>query len=110
SVGLNGVGAKAVNALSDYVIVQAVRDNQTKIARFEKGQLVEEEEVKETTLRKGTKITFKPDNTVFKNYRFVNQHIEKMLWNYAYLNPGLTIMYNGEKFYSENGLKDLLDD
>ncbi len=110
SVGLNGVGAKAVNALSDYFTVQAIRDGKTKIATFEKGNLVAEEEIKETTLRKGTKITFKPDNTVFKNYRFVNQYIEKMLWNYAYLNPGLTIMFNGEKFYSENGLKDLLAD
>ncbi|WP_417588611.1 DNA topoisomerase IV subunit B [Owenweeksia hongkongensis] len=110
SVGLNGVGAKAVNALSDYFTVQAVRDGKTKIARFEKGQLVEEEDIKESSLRKGTKITFKPDNSVFKNYRFVNQYIEKMLWNYAYLNPGLTIMFNGEKFYSENGLKDLLAD
>lgn len=110
SVGLNGVGAKAVNALSEFFTVQAVRDGQTKIATFEKGELVEESEIKETSLRKGTKIVFKPDNTVFKNYRFVNPYIEKMMWNYAYLNPGLTILFNGEKIYSENGLKDLLAD
>ncbi len=110
SVGLNGVGAKAVNALSDHFSVQAFRDGQTKLASFEKGELVVDEDIKDTSQRKGTKITFRPDNTVFKNYRFVNQHIEKMLWNYAYLNPGLTIMFNGEKFYSENGLKDLLQD
>ena len=110
SVGLNGVGAKAVNALSDYFSVQSVRDSKTKIARFEKGVLVEDAEIKESSLRKGTKVQFKPDAAIFKNYRFVKEYLEKMLWNYAYLNPGLSIMYNGEKFYSENGLKDLLND
>tara|TARA_Y100001978_G_C23696595_1_gene437944 strand:+ start:345 stop:2225 length:1881 start_codon:yes stop_codon:yes gene_type:complete len=108
SVGLNGVGAKAVNALSDYFMVQSVRDGQTKIARFEKGNLVEDEPIKESSLRKGTKIVFKPDNSVFKHYRFVSEYVEKMIWNYCYLNPGLTIIFNGEKFLSENGLKDLL--
>lgn len=108
SVGLNGVGAKAVNALSESFSVQAVRDGKTKIATFERGNLVEEESEKESSLRKGTKITFRPDSTVFKNYRYVNTYIEKMLWNYAYLNPGLTLNYNGTKIYSENGLKDLL--
>tara|TARA_R110002050_G_scaffold30928_2_gene79127 strand:- start:18116 stop:19996 length:1881 start_codon:yes stop_codon:yes gene_type:complete len=110
SVGLNGVGAKAVNALSDFFSVQSVRDSKTKIARFEKGVLVEDAEIKESSLRKGTKVQFKPDAAIFKNYRFVKEYLEKMLWNYAYLNPGLSIMYNGEKFYSENGLKDLLND
>ncbi|PTM03151.1 MAG: DNA topoisomerase IV [Bacteroidetes bacterium] len=110
SVGLNGVGAKAVNALSDFFSVQSVRDAKTKIARFEKGVLVEDAEIKESSLRKGTKVQFKPDAAIFKNYRFVKEYLEKMLWNYAYLNPGLSIMYNGEKFYSENGLKDLLND
>ena len=110
SVGLNGVGAKAVNALSDYFSVQSVRDSKTKIARFEKGVLVEDAEIKESSLRKGTKVQFKPDAAIFKNYRFVKEYLEKMLWNYASLNPGLSIMYNGEKFYSENGLKDLLND
>ncbi len=110
SVGLNGVGAKAVNALSDYFQVQSVRDGKTKIARFEKGELVQDDPINDSSLRRGTKILFKPDNTVFKNYRFVSEYIEKMLWNYAYLNPGLTIVFNGEKFHSENGLKDLLQD
>lgn len=110
SVGLNGVGAKAVNALSDYFQVQSVRDGKTKIARFEKGELTQDDPINDSSLRRGTKILFKPDNTVFKNYRFVSEYIEKMLWNYAYLNPGLTLVFNGEKFHSENGLKDLLQD
>ncbi len=109
SVGLNGVGTKAVNALSGQFTVQSVRDGQTKVAYFEKGELIEEEEVKESSLRKGTKITFVPDASVFKHFRFVNEYVEKMLWNYAYLNPGLTINFNGEKIHSENGLKDLLE-
>jgi topoisomerase-4 subunit B len=109
-VGLNGVGAKAVNALSDLFVVQSIRDGKTKIARFERGVLVEDDEIKDSTLRKGTKVQFKPDAGIFKNYRFVKEYLEKMLWNYAYLNPCLTILYNGEKFYSENGLKDLLTD
>ncbi|MCR9153501.1 MAG: type IIA DNA topoisomerase subunit B [Bacteroidetes bacterium] len=110
SVGLNGVGAKAVNALSDYFQVQSIRDGKTKIARFEKGELTQDDPINDSSLRRGTKILFKPDNTVFKNYRFVSEYIEKMLWNYAYLNPGLTLVFNGEKFHSENGLKDLLQD
>ncbi len=110
SVGLNGVGSKAVNALSDYFMVQSVRDGQTKVAVFERGALIEDEPVKETSLRKGTKIVFRPDGSIFKNYRFATEYIEKMLWNYAYLNPGLTIVYNGTKIHSENGLKDLLKD
>ncbi len=110
SVGLNGVGAKAVNALSDFFLVQSVREGKTKLARFEKGVLVEDPEIKDSGLRKGTKIQFKPDASIFKNYRFVKEYLEKMLWNYAYLNPGLSLIFNGEKFYSENGLRDLLND
>ena len=110
SVGLNGVGAKAVNALSDNFTVQAFRDGKTKLASFERGQLTVDEEIKESSQRKGTKISFRPDNTIFKNYRFVNHYIVRMLWNYAYLNPGLTLNFNGEKIFSENGLKDLLSD
>lgn len=110
SVGLNGVGAKAVNALSDHFLVQSVRDGQTKLARFERGELTLDEPIKESSLRKGTKVVFKPDNSIFKNYRYVSEHVEKMLWNYCYLNPGLTILFNGQKFFSENGLKDLLND
>ncbi len=108
SVGLNGVGTKAVNALSDRFMVQSVRDGKTKIAHFEKGALLEEEDIKESSLRKGTKVVFTPDSGIFKNYRYAHEYIEKMLWNYAYLNPGLTLLFNGEKIHSENGLKDLL--
>ena len=108
SVGLNGVGTKAVNALSDFFTVQSVRDGQTKVAAFEKGELIRDEPVTASSLRKGTKIVFKPDAGIFKNYRFVLEYIEKMVWNYAYLNPGLTIVLNGQKIKSDNGLKDLL--
>ena len=109
SVGLNGVGTKAVNALSSYFKIQSVRDEQSKLAEFENGVVINDAPIESTTSRKGTKVTFMPDNTIFGNFRFLNEYVEKMLWNYCYLNPGLTIVYNGEKFYSENGLKDLLD-
>lgn len=110
SVGLNGVGTKAVNALSSYFKVQSVRDNLTKIAEFKYGNIVNDEPEKETTIRKGTKITFVPDEEIFKHYKFRNEYVEKMLRNYVYLNPGLRIIFNGEEFYSENGLRDLLQD
>ena len=110
SVGLNGVGTKAVNALSSYFKVQSVRDNRTRIAEFQGGNLTNEEEEKETTVRKGTKITFTPDADIFNNYKFRKEYVERMLKNYVYLNPGLKIIFNGEEFYSENGLKDLLQD
>ncbi len=110
SVGLNGVGTKAVNALSTYFKVQAVRDGKTTFAEFEKGNLTHQEEVKESSLRKGTKVTFVPDASIFANFKYRPEYIEKMLKNYVYLNPGLTIVFNGEKFYSENGLKDLLNE
>ncbi|MDT8411218.1 MAG: DNA topoisomerase IV subunit B [Vicingaceae bacterium] len=109
SVGLNGVGTKAVNALSSYFKVESVRDGKIKKVEFEKGELVNDYEIEESSYRKGTKITFIPDETIFKNYTFRNQHIEKLLWNYAFLNTGLTIYFNGEKIQSENGLKDLLE-
>lgn len=108
SVGLNGVGTKAVNALSNYFRVESVRDNQLKAAEFSAGNLVLEEEVVETTKRKGTKVIFTADEAIFKNYKFRNEYIIKMLKNYCYLNTGLTILYNGEKYFSEEGLKDLL--
>lgn len=108
SVGLNGVGTKAVNALSNYFRVEAVRDNQIKAAEFSAGELTKEEDIAETTRRKGTKVTFIADETIFKNYKYRNEYIVKMLKNYCYLNTGLTIIYNGEKYYSDNGLKDLL--
>jgi len=110
SVGLNGVGTKAVNALSDFFRVESVRDNQQKVAEFSAGNLTLEEEVQETTKRKGTKVSFIADELIFKNYKYRNEYIVKMLKNYCYLNTGLTIIYNGEKFYSDNGLKDLLEE
>ncbi|MCO6501425.1 MAG: type IIA DNA topoisomerase subunit B [Vicingus serpentipes] len=108
SVGLNGVGTKAVNALSSYFKVESVREDQIKIAEFEQGNLTNDAPVEKTSLRRGTKTTFVPDDTIFKNYHFRTQHVEKLLWNYAFLNTGLTINFNGEKIYSEDGLKDLL--
>ena len=110
SVGLNGVGTKAVNALSNYFRVESVRDNQQKAAEFSAGNLTIEEEVIETTKRKGTKVSFVADETIFKNYKYRNEYIIKMLKNYCYLNRGLTIYYNGEKYISEYGLKDLLEE
>jgi topoisomerase-4 subunit B len=108
SVGLNGVGTKAVNALSSHFCVQAFRENQTKSAEFSKGKLLKEDKLTASDARKGTLVTFTPDEAIFGNYHFINEYVEKMLWNYAYLNTGLTINYNGQKFHSENGLLDLL--
>lgn len=108
SVGLNGVGTKAVNALSDYFKVQSFRDGETKVAEFEKGILTEDRKIEKTSDRNGTKIVFTPDATVFKNYHFIPEYLENQIWNYAFLNAGLTINYNGKKFFSERGLYDLL--
>ncbi|MCF1422068.1 MULTISPECIES: DNA topoisomerase IV subunit B [Mangrovimonas] len=110
SVGLNGVGTKAVNALSTYFRVESTRDGKSASAEFEQGELMNEETLDETSRRRGTKVSFIPDETIFKNYKFRNEYVERMLKNYVYLNPGLTIVFNGEKFYSENGLKDLLEE
>jgi topoisomerase-4 subunit B len=110
SVGLNGVGTKAVNALSNYFRVESVRDEKQKAAEFSAGNLVLEEDIIDTTKRKGTKVTFIPDESIFKNYKFRYEYIIKMLKNYCYLNNGLTILFNGEKYFSENGLKDLLEE
>ena len=110
SVGLNGVGTKAVNALSSAFRVESNRDNQTKFATFEAGNLTKEATPVESSKRKGTKVTFTPDSSIFKNYRYRNEYIVKMIKYYVYLNPGLTIDFNGEKYFSENGLKDLLED
>ncbi|MDC1080639.1 DNA topoisomerase IV subunit B [Flavobacteriaceae bacterium] len=110
SVGLNGVGTKAVNALSSNFRVESNRENQTKFAVFEAGNLIEETKAVESSKRKGTKVSFTPDHTIFKNFRYRNEYIVKMIKNYVYLNPGLTIDFNGEKYFSENGLKDLLED
>ncbi|MBF7090336.1 type IIA DNA topoisomerase subunit B [Flavobacterium sp. ALJ2] len=110
SVGLNGVGTKAVNALSNYFRVESVRDDKQKAAEFSAGNLVLEEDVIDTTKRKGTKVTFIPDEAIFKNYKFRLEYVIKMVKNYCYLNNGLTILFNGEKYYSENGLRDLLEE
>ena len=108
SVGLNGVGTKAVNALSETFTVRSFRDKQTKEACFAGGLLKEDKEVKSIRKPDGTEIIFRPDNEIFKGFRFQTQHLREMLWNYAYLNAGLTLKLNGEAFYSENGLADLL--
>jgi topoisomerase-4 subunit B len=110
SVGLNGVGTKAVNALSSFFEVQSSRDNQIKVAEFSQGVLQKEEGPLESSQRKGTKVSFRPDETIFKKFKYRNEYVERMLKNYVYLNPGLTIDFNGEKYHSENGLKDLLED
>ncbi|MGO4905222.1 DNA topoisomerase IV subunit B [Flavobacterium sp. W20_MBD1_R3] len=110
SVGLNGVGTKAVNALSNYFRVESVRDEKQKAAEFSAGNLVLDEDIIETTKRKGTKVTFIPDEAIFKNYKYRYEYVIKMLKNYCYLNNGLTILFNGEKYFSENGLKDLLEE
>ncbi|GAL64690.1 topoisomerase IV subunit B [Algibacter lectus] len=108
SVGLNGVGTKAVNALSSFFRVESTRDSKSASAEFSQGNLTNEEFLEETSRRKGTKVSFVPDEIIFKNYKYRNEYIVKMLKNYVYLNPGLTIVFNGEKYFSENGLKDLL--
>ncbi len=109
SVGLNGIGTKAVNALSSYFKVQSVRDGQSKIAEFEQGNLTREEDLDEVKERSGTLVHFIPDPSIFSNYQYRPQYVEKMLWNYAYLNTGLTLNLNGQDIHSENGLVDLLN-
>jgi len=110
SVGLNGVGTKAVNALSEYFRVESTRDGKSASAEFEQGNLTNQDLLDDTSRRKGTKVSFVPDEQIFKNYKYRTEYVAKMLKNYVYLNPGLTIVFNGEKFYSENGLKDLLSE
>ncbi len=110
SVGLNGVGTKAVNALSSFFRVESVRENPIKYAEFEQGNLLVDPTPEESSSRRGTKVIFIPDETIFKNFRYRNEYVSKMLKNYVYLNRGLTIDFNGEKYYSENGLKDLLEE
>ncbi|MHC2991752.1 DNA topoisomerase IV subunit B [Pontibacter sp. HJ8] len=108
SVGLNGVGTKAVNALSSQFRIQSVRDGQVKAAEFERGVLTNDLPLEVTTQRNGTLTVFTPDDTIFKNYQYNPEYLENQIWNYVYLNAGLTINFNGKKFYSENGLLDLL--
>lgn len=109
SVGLNGVGTKAVNALSSSFIVTAYRDGKTKTATFEKGELISETKETKTTEENGTEVIFTPDGTVFKNYHFINDYVQNQIWNYCYLNAGLAIYLNGKKYVSKNGLLDLLE-
>jgi len=108
SVGLNGVGTKAVNALSSHFVVQAIRDGKTKVAEFEHGNLVKDHKISKTSEANGTIMTFYPDSEIFKNYKFRSEYIESQLWNYAYLNAGLKIHFNGKILYSRDGLLDLL--
>ncbi|SDS01332.1 topoisomerase-4 subunit B [Polaribacter sp. KT25b] len=110
SVGLNGVGTKAVNALSDFFRVESTREGKSASAEFSQGNLINQDFLEETSRRKGTKVSFIPDESIFKKYKFRNEYVSKMLKYYVYLNPGLTIIFNGEKYFSEHGLKDLLED
>jgi topoisomerase IV subunit B len=108
SVGLNGVGTKAVNALSTYFKVQSYRDGQTKVAEFARGVVTNDAQIELSQERNGTAIAFEPDETIFKHYHFIPEYLDNLLWNYAFLNAGLTINFNGKKYHSENGLLDLL--
>jgi topoisomerase IV subunit B len=109
SVGLNGVGTKAVNALSSYFKVASIREGKMKEAEFEKGVLVKDHKEAKTTEDNGTLVTFIPDETIFKNFHFLPEYLEKQIWNYCFLNAGLRIIFNGKTFVSKNGLYDLLD-
>ncbi|WP_143164729.1 DNA topoisomerase IV subunit B [Chryseolinea serpens] len=108
SVGLNGVGTKAVNALSNYFKVQAFREGQAKLAEFKKGVLTNDARVTKTDEKNGTLVEFEPDNSMFKNYHFIPEYLDDLMWNYAFLNAGLTVLYNGNKYFSKDGLLDLL--
>ena len=108
SVGLNGVGTKAVNALSRYFKVQSFRDDKTKLAEFTRGEIKEDQKIVSSSQRNGTQVVFEPDDKIFKNYHFIPEYLEDQIWYYAFLNAGLTINFNGTKYHSENGLLDLL--
>ncbi|MFH1004945.1 MAG: DNA topoisomerase IV subunit B [Bacteroidota bacterium] len=108
SVGLNGVGTKAVNALSSYFKIQSMREGKMKMIEFTRGEVNKDAKIVSSDDYEGTNTIFMPDEKMFSNFKFLNEHVEKMLWNYAYLNPGLIINYNGQKIVSENGLSDLL--
>ncbi|MFN5848432.1 MAG: ATP-binding protein [Chitinophagales bacterium] len=109
SVGMNGVGSKAVNALSSYFKVKSVREGKEKVAEFEGGKLKQETKIQASKDVNGTTIWFRPDNTIFHNYRFIPDYVQEQLWNYAYLNSGLKIILNGQEFSSKDGLKDLIN-
>lgn len=110
SVGLNGVGIKAVNALSSYFLIKAIREGNIKEIEFSKGVTVKEHDVCNTDLNNGTSVVFRPDDTIFKNYHYINDYVSSMMKNYTFLNSGLVIEFNGEKFFSKNGLLDLLNE
>lgn len=109
SIGLNGVGTKAVNALSNNFKVISYRDGQSKTVEFTRGEIIKEHKLEKTDEQNGTYVEFRPDDTIFKKYHFVHEYIDRMIWNYAFLNTGLTLYLNGEKYKSDNGLKDLLE-
>jgi topoisomerase-4 subunit B len=109
SIGLNGVGTKAVNALSNSFIVTSYRDGQSKTVEFSRGEIIKEHKLTKSNEPNGTYVEFKPDDSIFKKYHYVHEYIDKMVWNYAFLNTGLTLTLNGQEYKSENGLKDLLE-
>jgi len=109
SVGLNGVGTKAVNALSTYFRVEAYREGESKLAEFTQGDITNDAKIVKTKEKNGTKVIFEPDGTIFKNFHFIPEYLEELLWNYAFLNAGLRIHFNGKVFTSKNGLADLLE-
>ncbi|MDG1716834.1 MAG: DNA topoisomerase IV subunit B [Saprospiraceae bacterium] len=109
SVGLNGVGTKAVNALSERFIVKAIRENKAKVAEFSQGILEKESKIIKAKEFNGTYIEFEPDRSIFNNYKYRSEYVESQLWNYAYLNAGLKLIFNGKTLYSKNGLRDLLE-
>lgn len=109
SVGLNGVGTKAVNALSASFKIQSVREGKTKVIEFVRGEVEKDAKIVSSDENDGTTVVFTPDEKMFPNFKFLNEHVERMLWNYAYLSPGLVINYNGQKIVSEKGLSDLLE-
>ena len=109
SVGLNGVGSKAVNALSGYFKAQSIREGMTKVVEYRKGDIVHDAAVTPSEDKPGTIMSFVPDEEIFGNYRYLHEYVEEMLWNYVFLNNGLTIVFNGQKFYAKNGLLDLLE-
>jgi topoisomerase-4 subunit B len=108
SVGLNGVGTKAVNALSSYFKVSSFREGKMKEAEFERGFLIKEYKETKASDENGTLVTFIPDNTIFKHFHFISEYLEKQIWNYCFLNAGLKIVFNGKSYVSKNGLLDLL--
>jgi len=109
SIGLNGVGTKAVNALSTHFVVKSVREGECKVAEFNAGELIKEHPLTKVDEPNGTEVVFRPDESIFKNYRFIPDYLDDQMWNYAYLNSGLAIKFNTRLYVSKNGLFDLLD-